>query len=74
MEQLVVYPEPPPPDLARTLDLGTGCGIQALHASRFSGRVIATDISQPLQKGNGFIEANAALEKQRPSERQLRRP
>jgi SAM-dependent methyltransferase len=29
-----------------TLDLGTGCGIQALHASRFSGRVIATDISQ----------------------------
>jgi SAM-dependent methyltransferase len=30
----------------RTLDLGTGCGIQALHASRFSGHVIATDISQ----------------------------
>jgi hypothetical protein len=29
-----------------TLDLGTGCGIQALHASRQSGRVIATDISQ----------------------------
>jgi SAM-dependent methyltransferase len=29
-----------------TLDLGTGCGIQALHASRFSGRVIATDISR----------------------------
>jgi SAM-dependent methyltransferase len=28
------------------LDLGTGCGIQALHASRHSGRVIATDISQ----------------------------
>ncbi|MDQ1546705.1 MAG: hypothetical protein QOH69_1609 [Actinomycetota bacterium] len=28
------------------LDLGTGCGIQALHASRFAGRVIATDISQ----------------------------
>jgi hypothetical protein len=31
---------------ALTLDLGTGCGIQALHASRFSGRVVATDISQ----------------------------
>jgi SAM-dependent methyltransferase len=31
---------------ARTaLDLGTGCGIQAMHASRFAGRVIATDIS-----------------------------
>lgn len=29
-----------------TLDLGTGCGIQAMHASRFSGRVIATDISE----------------------------
>jgi hypothetical protein len=28
------------------LDLGTGCGIQALHASRFAKRVIATDISQ----------------------------
>jgi methylase of polypeptide subunit release factors len=31
---------------ARTLDLGTGCGIQAMHASRFSGQVIATDISR----------------------------
>jgi hypothetical protein len=31
---------------ALTLDLGTGCGIQAMHASRHSGRVIATDISQ----------------------------
>lgn len=30
---------------ARTLDLGTGSGIQALHASRFSERVIATDVS-----------------------------
>jgi SAM-dependent methyltransferase len=28
------------------LDLGTGCGIQALHASRFARRVIATDISE----------------------------
>jgi len=27
------------------LDLGTGCGIQALHASRHADRVIATDIS-----------------------------
>lgn len=30
-------------DLA--LDLGTGCGIQALHAARHAKRVIATDIS-----------------------------
>ncbi|CAN5118114.1 methyltransferase [soil metagenome] len=29
----------------RVLDLGTGCGIQALHASRHARRVIATDIS-----------------------------
>lgn len=30
---------------ARTLDLGTGSGIQAMHAARFSERVIATDVS-----------------------------
>ncbi len=28
------------------LDLGTGCGIQALHASRHATRVVATDISE----------------------------
>lgn len=28
------------------LDLGTGCGIQALHAARHAQRVVATDISQ----------------------------
>ena len=33
-----------PVDLA--LDLGTGCGIQALHAARHAARVIATDISE----------------------------
>lgn len=27
------------------LDLGTGCGIQAMHASRFAARVVATDVS-----------------------------
>lgn len=31
--------------VALALDLGTGCGIQALHASRHAERVIATDIS-----------------------------
>lgn len=30
---------------ARTLDLGTGSGIQAMHAARFSERVVATDVS-----------------------------
>jgi len=35
------------PTPARTvLDLGTGCGIQAMHASRFADRVVATDISE----------------------------
>src|SRR5690606_7683158 len=27
------------------LDLGTGCGIQAMHAARHADRVVATDIS-----------------------------
>ncbi|WP_431277742.1 DUF7059 domain-containing protein [Leifsonia poae] len=29
----------------RALDLGTGCGIQAMHAARHAGHVVATDIS-----------------------------
>ena len=32
--------------VALALDLGTGCGIQALHAARHAERVIATDISE----------------------------
>ena len=40
------------------LDLGTGCGIQALHASRFAGRVIATDISQ---RALNYASFNAEL-------------
>ncbi|WP_227497261.1 DUF7059 domain-containing protein [Planctomonas psychrotolerans] len=32
--------------VASALDLGTGCGIQALHASRHAVRVVATDISE----------------------------
>jgi hypothetical protein len=43
---------------ALTLDLGTGCGIQAMHASRHSDRVIATDISQ---RALDFAELNAEL-------------
>ena len=41
-----------------TLDLGTGCGIQAMHASRHSGRVIATDISE---RAIAFAAFNLAL-------------
>ncbi len=32
--------------VGRTLDLGTGCGVQALHAARHSGHVVATDLSR----------------------------
>ncbi|MBL1068207.1 methyltransferase [Streptomyces sp. 7-21] len=31
--------------VARALDLGTGCGIQALHASRHAAHVTATDVN-----------------------------
>jgi methylase of polypeptide subunit release factors len=40
------------------LDLGTGCGIQALHAARHARRVIATDISE---RALAFARFNAAL-------------
>ena len=40
------------------LDLGTGCGIQALHASRHARRVVATDISARALK---FASMNAEL-------------
>ena len=43
---------------ARTLDLGTGCGIQALHAARHSDRVTATDISG---RALAFAAFNASL-------------
>ncbi|MCL3861384.1 methyltransferase [Actinotalea sp. K2] len=42
----------------RTLDLGTGCGIQALHATRHSDLVVATDISR---RALAFTAFNAAL-------------
>lgn len=35
-----------PTPVQRVLDLGTGCGIQAMHASRFAREIIATDISE----------------------------
>ncbi|WP_062078494.1 DUF7059 domain-containing protein [Demequina globuliformis] len=42
----------------RTLDLGTGCGIQALHASQHSQQVVATDISR---RALAFARFNEAL-------------
>jgi methylase of polypeptide subunit release factors len=47
-----------PDSVGSVLDLGTGCGIQALHASRWATRVIATDISE---RALGFARLNAAL-------------
>lgn len=35
----------PRPQVARALDLGTGCGVQALHAAGHAERVVATDLS-----------------------------
>ena len=46
------------PQVGRVLDLGTGCGIQALHASRHARHVVATDISQ---RALDFARFNAAL-------------
>lgn len=45
--------------VGRVLDLGTGCGIQALHASRHARSVVATDISRRALRFAGF---NAALD------------
>ena len=47
-----------PDQVDSVLDLGTGCGIQALHASRWAGRVVATDISE---RALEFARLNAAL-------------
>ncbi len=42
----------------RVLDLGTGCGVQALRARRSAPRVVATDVSERALR---FTELNAAL-------------
>ncbi|GAB3615527.1 methyltransferase [Okibacterium endophyticum] len=44
--------------VASVLDLGTGCGIQAMHASRHAERVVATDTSQ---RALDIAAFNAAL-------------
>lgn len=44
--------------VGRVLDLGTGCGIQALHASRHAEQVVATDISP---RALAIAAFNAAL-------------
>lgn len=44
--------------VGRVLDLGCGCGIQALHASRHADTVVATDLSE---RALAFAAFNAAL-------------
>lgn len=44
--------------VGRVLDLGTGCGIQALHASQHADVVVATDISR---RALAFAEFNRRL-------------
>lgn len=45
-------------EVARVLDLGTGCAVQALHAARHADKVVATDISAAAL---GYAKFNAAL-------------
>lgn len=47
-----------PTPAARALDLGTGCGIQALRAREHVAEVVATDVSE---RGLAFARLNAAL-------------
>ena len=47
-----------PTPVDRVLDLGTGCGVQALHASRHARHVTATDVSE---RALGFAAFNLAL-------------
>jgi len=47
-----------PVPVSRALDLGTGCGIQALLVARHAGEVVATDISE---RALAFAALNARL-------------
>lgn len=44
--------------VARALDVGTGCGVQALHLSGHADAVVATDLSR---RALGYAAFNAAL-------------
>lgn len=44
--------------VARALDVGTGCGVQALHLSTHAEHVVATDLSR---RALGYAAFNAAL-------------
>jgi SAM-dependent methyltransferase len=55
--------------VGRVLDLGTGCGIQALHASRHARTVVGTDISA---RALAFARFNAGLNLGQPDAWDLR--
>jgi hypothetical protein len=48
--------------VSRALDLGTGCGVQALHLAHHSDRVVATDINARAVWAAGFNAALNALD------------
>lgn len=48
----------PRPQVARALDLGTGCGVQALHLAAHAAHIVATDVSARALEVAAF---NAAL-------------
>ncbi len=48
----------PRPDVGRALDLGTGCGVQALHLGAHAGEVVVTDLSE---RALAYARFNAAL-------------
>ena len=48
----------PRPPVATALDMGTGCGIQALHLSSHADSIVATDLSE---RALAFARFNAAL-------------
>ena len=48
----------PRPKVASALDMGTGCGVQALHLSSHAGSIVATDLSE---RALAFARFNAAL-------------
>ncbi|NEW49924.1 methyltransferase [Nocardia cyriacigeorgica] len=48
----------PTSPVGSVLDLGTGCGVQAVHAASYAGRVTATDVNR---RALWLAEATAAL-------------
>ncbi|MGL5867139.1 MAG: DUF7059 domain-containing protein [Dermatophilaceae bacterium] len=49
----------PRPRVARALDVGTGCGVQALHLRSHADTVVVTDVSE---RALGYARFNAALD------------